>query len=86
MIDLNAINNEEAEAPNRDAESTDNLFTDKKQEIKRKAAETAGDACYAANSIFSSIEDSTRRSPALALFVAAMVGVCISKRFYKKSL
>ena len=84
MISQHTTQDTAANAMGAPQSSADDLFDNSKSEMKRRAAQAAGDASYAANSIFSSIEDSTRRSPGCALLVAGLIGVCIGKHFYKK--
>lgn len=84
MINDDTIQDKSAKAAEKTQVAADTLFDDPKREIKRRALEAAGDASYAINSIFESIEDSTRRSPGCALLVAGMVGICIGRHFYKK--
>ncbi|PJX22374.1 hypothetical protein CAP48_15835 [Advenella sp. S44] len=84
MISQNTTQDDAADALGKAESTADDLFDSSKTEMKRKAAQAAGDASYAVNSIFSSIEDSTRRSPGCALLVAGLIGMCIGKHFYKK--
>lgn len=84
VINDDTIQDKSAKAAENTQAAAESLLDDPRREIKRRASQAAGDASYAVNSIFGSIEDSTRRSPGCALLVAGLVGICIGRHIYKK--